>query len=90
MLFNLNFSFYLHEKERKTCLTLTFYEILFSSQVEQDTGQSMANLEQLDRMKTELQLAKQALHEADNWTVLATDLEEVSELHIKSNVILFY
>lgn len=46
--------------------------------VEQDTGQSMKILERIDRIKTELQAAKQALHEADNWTVLATDLEEVT------------
>ncbi|KAJ9600656.1 hypothetical protein L9F63_026203 [Diploptera punctata] len=49
------------------------------AKVEQDTGQSMATLERIDKLKTELQAAKQALHEADNWTVLATDLEEVFE-----------
>jgi hypothetical protein len=38
----------------------------------------MKILERIDRIKTELQAAKQALHEADNWTVLATDLEEVT------------
>jgi hypothetical protein len=38
----------------------------------------MKTLERIDRIKTELQAAKQALHEADNWTILATDLEEVS------------
>ncbi|PSN54981.1 Conserved oligomeric Golgi complex subunit 7 [Blattella germanica] len=48
--------------------------------VEQDTGQSMATLEQIDSLKTELQAAKQALHEADNWTMLATDLEELEGL----------
>jgi hypothetical protein len=37
----------------------------------------MKILERIDTLKTELQVAKQALHEADNWTVLATDLEEV-------------
>ncbi|PNF30970.1 hypothetical protein B7P43_G02082 [Cryptotermes secundus] len=47
------------------------------AKVEQDTGQSMKILERIDTLKTELQIAKQALHEADNWTVLATDLEEV-------------
>lgn len=49
------------------------------AKVEQDTGQSMKILERIDRLKMELQAAKQALHEADNWTVLATDLEEVFE-----------
>ncbi|XP_067003846.1 conserved oligomeric Golgi complex subunit 7 [Anabrus simplex] len=49
------------------------------AKVEQDTGQSMAALERIDQIKTELQAAKQALHEADNWTVLASDLEEVFE-----------
>jgi hypothetical protein len=38
----------------------------------------MKTLERTDRIKTELQVAKQALHEADNWTMLATDLEDVS------------
>lgn len=37
----------------------------------------MKILERIDTLKTDLQVAKQALHEADNWTVLATDLEEV-------------
>ncbi|XP_046996397.1 conserved oligomeric Golgi complex subunit 7 isoform X1 [Schistocerca americana] len=47
--------------------------------VEQDTGQSMATLEHIDHLKTQLQAAKQALHEADNWTILATDMEEAFE-----------
>ncbi|KAL1122589.1 hypothetical protein AAG570_002919, partial [Ranatra chinensis] len=51
------------------------------AKIERDTGESMASLERLDRMKTELQTAKQALHEADNWTLLATDIEEVFESH---------
>nr|CAD7404092.1 unnamed protein product [Timema poppensis] len=49
------------------------------AKVEQDTGQSMATLERIDNIKTELQAAKQALHEADNWIILAADLEEVFE-----------
>nr|CAD7442660.1 unnamed protein product [Timema bartmani] len=49
------------------------------AKVEQDTGQSMATLEHIDNIKTELQAAKQALHEADNWIILAADLEEVFE-----------
>lgn len=49
------------------------------AKVEKDTGESMATLEKIDRVKTELQVAKEALHEADNWTVLATDIEEVFE-----------
>lgn len=39
----------------------------------------MATLEKIDRIKTELQTAKQGLHEADNWTALANDVEEVCE-----------
>jgi hypothetical protein len=38
----------------------------------------MAALEKIDRLKTDLQGAKQALHEADNWTILATQFEEVT------------
>ncbi|XP_017762611.1 PREDICTED: conserved oligomeric Golgi complex subunit 7 [Eufriesea mexicana] len=47
--------------------------------VEKDTASSMATLEKIDRIKTDLQTAKQGLHEADNWSVLATDVEEVFE-----------
>lgn len=47
--------------------------------MEKDTASSMAMLEKIDRIKTELQTAKQGLHEADNWTVLANDVEEVYE-----------
>lgn len=46
------------------------------SRVEQNTGQSMAMLERLDRLKTKLEDAKHSLHEADNWTLLANELEE--------------
>jgi len=49
-------------------------------QIEKDTASSMATLEKIDRIKTELQTAKQGLHEADNWTVLANDVEEVWKL----------
>ncbi|KAG7190161.1 hypothetical protein KM043_006288 [Ampulex compressa] len=49
------------------------------AKVEQNTASSMATLERLDRIKTNLQTAKQGLHEADNWTVLANDVEEVFE-----------
>lgn len=38
----------------------------------------MASLERLDLAKTRLQVSKEALHEADNWTVLAADIEEVN------------
>ncbi|KAK0159641.1 hypothetical protein PV327_010735 [Microctonus hyperodae] len=47
--------------------------------VEKNTALSMVSLENIDRMKTDLQLAKERLHEADNWTVLANDVEEVFE-----------
>lgn len=40
-------------------------------------------LEKIDRIKTELQTAKQGLHEADNWTVLANDVEEVRKKFLK-------
>lgn len=47
------------------------------SKVQSDTGESLATLEHIDQLKTRLQKAKQALHEADNWSLLAADLEEV-------------
>ena len=37
----------------------------------------MATLEKIDKIKTDLQTAKQGLHEADNWSILANDVEEV-------------
>lgn len=49
------------------------------SKVQNDTGESLANLEHIDQLKSRLQKAKQALHEADNWSLLAADLEEVFE-----------
>uniref|UniRef100_A0A023EY93 Conserved oligomeric Golgi complex subunit 7 n=2 Tax=Triatoma infestans TaxID=30076 RepID=A0A023EY93_TRIIF len=49
--------------------------------IQKGTADSMAILEKLDKMKMELQTAKQALHEADNWTVLANDIEDVFETH---------
>lgn len=39
----------------------------------------MTTLERLDRIKTNLQIAKQSLHEADNWSVLANEVEEVTD-----------
>ncbi|XP_076681103.1 conserved oligomeric Golgi complex subunit 7 isoform X2 [Andrena cerasifolii] len=48
-------------------------------EVEKNSASSMATLERIDRIKTDLQIAKQGLHEADNWTVLANDVEEVFE-----------
>ncbi|CAK9812034.1 Conserved oligomeric Golgi complex subunit 7 [Anthophora plagiata] len=47
--------------------------------VEKGTASSMVTLERIDRIKTNLQTAKQGLHEADNWSVLANDVEEVFE-----------
>ncbi|KAF3427948.1 hypothetical protein E2986_06079, partial [Frieseomelitta varia] len=47
--------------------------------VEKDTASSMATLEKIDKIKTDLQTAKQGLHEADNWSILANDVEEVFE-----------
>lgn len=38
--------------------------------IEKDTGDSMKIIENLDYIKTKLELAKQGLHESDNWTVL--------------------
>lgn len=49
------------------------------TKVQSDTGESLATLEHIDQLKTRLQRAKQALHEADNWSLLAADLEEVFE-----------
>lgn len=45
--------------------------------MERDTGEAMSSLERLDIAKSRLQSSKEALHEADNWTALSTDIEEV-------------
>ncbi|KAI4458067.1 conserved oligomeric golgi complex component 7 [Holotrichia oblita] len=45
--------------------------------IEKDTGDSMKIIENLDYIKTKLELAKQGLHESDNWTVLVNELEEM-------------
>ncbi|XP_066586605.1 conserved oligomeric Golgi complex subunit 7 [Prorops nasuta] len=49
------------------------------AKVEKDTASSIESLERIDRIKTSLERAKQGLHEADNWTLLANDVEEVFE-----------
>ncbi|XP_022909528.1 conserved oligomeric Golgi complex subunit 7 [Onthophagus taurus] len=46
-------------------------------QIEEDTGSSIASIEKLDKVKHQLEVAKQGLHESDNWTVLVNDLEEI-------------
>lgn len=38
--------------------------------IEEDTGKSINTIERLDTIKNELNLAKQGLHESDNWTIL--------------------
>lgn len=45
--------------------------------MEKDAASSISTLERLDNIKMSLQLAKQGLQEADNWSVLANDVEEV-------------
>lgn len=45
--------------------------------IEEDTRKSINTIEKLDIMKNNLTLAKQGLHESDNWTILVNDLEEI-------------
>lgn len=52
----------------------------FIEQVEECTVSSIESLERLDRIKTQLETAKRGLHEADNWSALANDVEEVRTL----------
>ncbi|KAF7379665.1 hypothetical protein HZH68_016613 [Vespula germanica] len=49
------------------------------AKVEECTVSSIESLERLDRIKTQLETAKRGLHEADNWSALANDVEEVFE-----------
>lgn len=43
-------------------------------QIEEDTRKSINSIEKLDKMKNKLTIAKQGLHESDNWTVLGKGL----------------
>ncbi|CAH0559115.1 unnamed protein product [Brassicogethes aeneus] len=45
--------------------------------IEEETGNSINTIKKLDTFKNQLFLAKQGLHESDNWTILVNDLEEV-------------
>ncbi|ESN97278.1 hypothetical protein HELRODRAFT_178406 [Helobdella robusta] len=59
--------------------------------VEHDTANSMQNLMMLDQVKSRMKLASDALKEADNWTTLSSDVDEVFdsqdlEAHILTNV----
>ncbi|KAH9519599.1 Golgi transport complex subunit 7 [Bulinus truncatus] len=45
--------------------------------VEQDTSQSMQALLKLDRIKSQMKSTADALKEADNWTTLSADMDEV-------------
>lgn len=49
------------------------------AKVEESTVSSIESLERLDKIKTQLETAKRGLEEADNWTALANDVEEVFE-----------
>ncbi|KAJ8983014.1 hypothetical protein NQ317_014311 [Molorchus minor] len=59
--------------------------------IEHDTGKSINTIERLDSMKTMLNVAKQGLHESDNWMVLVNDLEEIFDSknieHISNRII---
>ncbi|KOX76079.1 Conserved oligomeric Golgi complex subunit 7 [Melipona quadrifasciata] len=46
--------------------------------VEKDTASSMATLEKIDKIKTDLQTAKQGLHEADNWIFESGDVKAIA------------
>lgn len=50
------------------------------SQVEKDTTESLDYIIKLDSVKNRLQATSKALKEADNWTTLMADIEEVSSV----------
>ncbi|CAL7939223.1 unnamed protein product [Xylocopa violacea] len=64
---------------QQEALALREKMVAVKQEIEKDTVSSMTTLERIDRIKTDLQTAKQGLHEADNWSVLANDVEEVFE-----------
>lgn len=53
-------------------------------QIEENTDDSVNSLERLDRLKAEMECVKQALHEADNWSILAADFETVENARCDS------
>ncbi|XKL64088.1 hypothetical protein PGB90_004174 [Kerria lacca] len=44
--------------------------------IEKNTDESVISLEKIDCLKSTLENVKQTLHEADNWSTLAADIEE--------------
>ncbi|KAK9878962.1 hypothetical protein WA026_003781 [Henosepilachna vigintioctopunctata] len=44
--------------------------------IERETGKSINIIEELDNTKNQLDIAKQGLHESDNWAILVNDLED--------------
>ena len=61
-----SFQKHLHEVEQKV------------SKVDKDTTESLEYLVKLDTVKGKLKATSKALQEADNWTTLMTDIEEVN------------
>lgn len=47
-------------------------------QIDKGTENSLSDLSRLDNIKIELLKAKQAIQEADKWTLLANEIEDVS------------
>lgn len=48
--------------------------------MEHNTAASMQTLVKLDTLKGRMVASSQALREADNWTTLSTDIEEVQSV----------
>ena len=61
-------------------------------QVECETAQSMQTLVELDAVKQRMMESQRALQEADNWTTLLADVEDVfatqdiDKVHLASNI----
>ena len=61
-------------------------------QVECETAQSMQTLVELDAVKQRMMESQRALQEADNWTTLLADVEDVfatqdiDKVHLTSNI----
>lgn len=59
---------------------LQYYNILlyFYEKVKSNTGESLLKLQLYDGIKCHMDVTKNALEEADNWTKLITDIEMVN------------
>lgn len=68
-------TYFFNDKHTNNYLKLQFY-----FKVKNNTGESLLKLQLYDGIKSKMEVTKNALEEADNWTKLITDIEMVNYL----------